>query len=118
MSDSMSARLAVTRRPLGHRRRCCRSRRSACRLCCEPSHGLDGGSGALDDDGSPVDGSPVGAEPDAAGVGSLPLGADDCVGGTSDGVGTSDAEGLAGVGVGVGVLVGGAIGQVGPFVLV
>jgi hypothetical protein len=115
MSDSMPARLAVTRQPLGHRRRCCRSRRSACRFCCQPSQGLDDGSGALDD-GSPLDGSPVGDEPEAVGVGSLPLGADDCVGGSSDGVGTSDAEEL--VGVGVGVLVGGATGQVGTFVLV
>jgi hypothetical protein len=120
MSDSMPARLAVTRWPLGHRRRWGGSRKSACRLCCQPSQDLDGGSGAVDDgsplDGSPLDGSPVGDEPDAVGVGSLPLGADHCVGGSSDGVGTSDAEEL--VGVGVGVLVGGATGQVGTFVLV
>jgi hypothetical protein len=67
-------------------------------------------------DGSPVDGSPVGDEPDAVGAGSPPAGEDDCVGGTSDGVEPSDAEEL--VGVGVSVLVGGATGQVGTFVLV
>jgi hypothetical protein len=60
----------------------------------------------------------VGDEPDAVGVGvgSPPAGEDDCVGGTSDGVEPSDAEEL--VGVGVGVLVGGAAGQAGTFVLV
>jgi hypothetical protein len=117
MSESMSARLAVTGSPLGHRRRWCGARKSACRLCCQPSQDLDGGAGALDD-GPPLDGSPAGDEPDAVGVGSLPLGADHCVGGTSDGVGASDAEELVGVGVGVGVVVGDPTGQVGTFVLV
>ena len=117
----MPARLAVARWQAGHRRRWCGSRRPVYRLCCELSQDRDGGSGGLDDggsplDGSPFDGSPVGEEPNAVGVGSPPAGEDDCVGGTSDGVGTSDAEEL--VGVGVGVLVGGATGQVGTFVLV
>jgi hypothetical protein len=49
-------------------------------------------------------------------VGSVPVGADACVGGTSEGVGTGDDEEL--VGVGVGVLVGVATGQVGTFVSV
>jgi hypothetical protein len=111
----MPARLAVARWPQGHRRRWCGSRRSACRLCCQLSQDRDGGSAELDDGGSPLDGSLVG-EPDAVGVGSPPAGADDCVGGTSDGVGTTDADEL--VGVGVGALVGDATGQVGPFVLV
>jgi hypothetical protein len=112
----MPARLAVAGWQAGHRRRWCGSRRPAYRLCCQLSQDRDGGSGGLDDDGSPLDGSPVGDEPDAVGVGSPPAGEDDCVGGTSDGVGTSDADEL--VGVGVGVLVDGATGQVGPFVLV
>jgi hypothetical protein len=124
MSESMPARLAVTGSPLGHRRRWRGARKSACRLCCQPSQDLDGGAGALDDgpplDGPPLDGSPAGDELDAVGVGvgSLPLGADHCVGGTSDGVGASDAEELVGVGVGVGVVVGDPTGQVGTFVLV
>ena len=112
----MPARLAVARWQAGHRRRWCGSRESACRLCCQLSQDRDGGSVGLDDEGSPFDGSPVGDEPDAVGVGSLPAGEEDCVGGTSDGVGTSDADEL--VGVGVGVLVGRATGQVGTFVLV
>jgi hypothetical protein len=69
-----------------------------------------------------LDGSPVGDEPDAVGVGvgSPPAGEDDCVGGTSDGGATSDADELVGVGVGVGVgaLVDRTTGQVGTFVLV
>jgi hypothetical protein len=112
----MPARLAVARWPPGHRRRWCGSRRSACRLGCQLSQDRDGGSARVDDGGSPLDGSPVGDEPDAVGVGSPTAGGDDCVGGTSDGVGTTDADEL--VGVGVGVLVGDATGQVGPFVLV
>ena len=111
-----AGQVSGARLPFGHRRRWCGSRESACRLCCQLSQDRDGGSVGLDDDGSPLDGSPVGDEPDTVGVGSLPAGEGDWVGGTSDGVGTSDAEEL--VGVGVGVLVGGATGQVGTFVLV
>jgi hypothetical protein len=134
MSDSMPARLAVTQWQPGHRRRWCGSRGSACRFCCQLSQVRDDGSDGLDDgapldgapldgaplDGAPLDGSPAVDVPDAVGVGSLPAGEDDCVGGTYDGVGGADAEELAGVGVGVsvGVLVGGATGQVGTFVLV
>jgi hypothetical protein len=129
MRDSMPARLAVTRWQPGHRRRWCGSRGSACRFCCQLSQVRDDGSDGLDDgapldgsplDGAPLDGSPAVDVPDAVGVGSLPAGEDDCVGGTYDGVGGADAEELAGVGVGVsvGVLVGGATGQVGTFVLV
>jgi hypothetical protein len=54
------------------------------------------------------------------GVGSVPVGVDPCVGGTSEGVGAADDEELLGVGVGVltDVLVGAAAGQVGTLALV
>jgi hypothetical protein len=87
MSDSMPARLAGTRWQRGHRHRWRQSRRSAYRLSCRCCQDEDGGSAGLDDRGSAA-----GDEPDAVGVGvgvgvgdgvgSVPVGADDGVGGT------------------------------------
>jgi hypothetical protein len=113
MSESMAARLAVAGRLPGHRRRECWSRRLGCRRCPRSCQDLDGGS-----DGPGDDGSLVGDEPDdvGVGVGSVQVGDDACVGGVSAGVGIGAVEEL--VGVGVGVRVGRATGQVCSFVLV
>ena len=109
----MAARLAVAGRLPGHRRRECWSRKLALRRCPLSCQDLDGGS-----DGPGDDGSLVGDEPDdvAVGVGSVQVGDAACVGGVSEGVGIGAAEEL--VGVGVGVRVGRATGQVCSFVLV
>jgi hypothetical protein len=83
------------------------------RRCSLPCQDLDGGS-----DGPGDDGSLVGDEPDdvGAGAGAVQVGDDACVGGVSEGAGIGAAEEL--VGVGVGVRVGRATGQVCPLVLV
>jgi hypothetical protein len=116
----MPARLAGPRWQPFHRRRWCRSRKSAYRRSCRPCQDQEGGSDGRDDGGSLV-----GDEPEGVGVGvgagSVQAGEDSSVGATFEGAGSGDDEELVGVGAGVGVLVvlvGGATGQVATFAFV
>jgi hypothetical protein len=122
----MPARLAGPRRQPRHRRRWCRSGKSAYRRSCLPCQDQEGGSDGRDDGGSLV-----GDEPEGVGVGvgdcagSVQAGEDSCVGATLEGAGSGDDEELVGVGVGVlvvlvvvVVLLGRATGQVAAFMFV